>query len=251
MGRKRDILIAALSLLVLWELTALMMNSMALPEPWVVLKDIGVKLADGSLLDDFAISTLRALSGIFLALAAAVPLGLAVGAEEPLRRRISPFIYLLYPIPHVVLLPLIIILFGIGNFSKIFLIALIVFFQILVTTRDAARAINRNYYYSMQTLGATRLQIYWHVILPATVPKILTAMRISIGTAVAILFFVESFATTKGLGYIIMDSWGRADYVALYTGISCMALLGFTLYLILDQLEKRICRWTQSHTSSL
>ncbi len=70
-------------------------------------------------------------------------------------------------------------------------------------------------------------------------------MRISIGTAVAILFFVESFATTRGLGYIIMDSWGRADYTALYTGIFCMALLGFSLYLLLDWIERRVCRWTQ------
>jgi len=246
MGRKRDIIIAALVLLGLWELSALLLDSMALPEPWVVLQDFWKKLSDGSILDDLAISAVRALLGIFLALAAAVPLGLAVGSEESLRKRISPFIYLLYPIPHVVLLPLIIILFGIGNFSKIFLIALIVFFQILVTTRDAAKDIHRNYFYSMQTLGASRWQMYVHVILPACMPKILTAMRISIGTSVAILFFVESFATTRGLGYIIMDSWGRADYVSLYTGIACMALLGFSLYLILDLLEKKICRWTHS-----
>ena len=97
----------------------------------------------------------------------------------------------------------------------------------------------------MQTLGASRLQIYRHVILPASLPKILTAMRISIGTSVAILFFVESFATTRGLGYIIMDSWGRADYISLYTGIFCMALLGFSLYLVLDRLEHRICRWAE------
>ena len=246
MGRKRDILSAALILVGLWQVAALLLDSMALPQPWMVIVDTATRIADGSLLDDLAISTFRALSGIILALAAAVPLGLAVGAEDSLRRRLSPFIYLLYPIPHVVLLPLIIILFGIGNFSKIFLIALIVFFQILVTTRDAARTIHRNYFHAMQTLGATRLQIYRHVILPASLPKILTALRISIGTAVAILFFVESFATTTGLGYIIMDSWGRADYVALYTGISCMALLGFALYLLLDRLERRICAWTRS-----
>lgn len=247
MGRKRDILIAAAILLALWQISAMLLDSMALPQPWTVLADMAGKIADGSILDDLAISTLRALCGIFLALAAAVPLGLAVGAEEKLGRRLSPFIYLLYPVPHVVLLPLIIILFGIGNFSKIFLIALIVFFQILVTTRDAARNIHRNYFYSLQTLGATRLQVYRHVILPACLPKILTAMRISIGTAVAILFFVESFATTTGLGYIIMDSWGRSDYVALYSGISCMALLGFSLYVLLDRVERRICAWTASH----
>jgi ABC-type nitrate/sulfonate/bicarbonate transport system permease component len=247
MGRKRDILFAALILLGMWEISALLLHSMALPEPWVVLLDFARKIANGSLLDDLVISCLRALLGILLALASAVPLGLAIGAEDSLRRRLSPFIYLLYPVPHVVLLPLIIILFGIGNFSKIFLIALIVFFQILVTTRDAAKNIHRNYFLAMQTLGASRRQVYRHVILPAALPKILTALRISIGTAVAILFFVESFATTKGLGYIIMDSWGRADYVALYTGILCMAGLGFGLYLLLDHVERRVCAWTLSH----
>ncbi len=247
MGKKRDILLAAIVLLALWEAAALALHSMALPEPWQVLLDLAGRLRHGGLAGDLAISTLRVVLGILLALVTAVPLGLAVGAEKSLRRRLSPFIYLLYPIPHVVLLPLIIILFGIGNFSKIFLIALVVFFQILVTTRDAAKNIHRNYFYSMQTLGAGKTQVYRHVILPASMPKILTALRISIGTAIAILFFVESFATTRGLGYIIMDSWGRADYVALYTGISCLALLGFTLYLLLDWLERRICRWTDSH----
>lgn len=243
MGRKRDIALAACILLVVWECSALLLDTMALPQPWVVALDLFSKLADGSLLDDLAISTLRALAGIVLALATAVPLGLVIGAEEQIGKRFSPFIYLLYPIPHVVLLPLIIILFGIGNFSKIFLIAMIVFFQILVTTRDGAKSIHRNYFHSMQTLGASRLQIYRHLILPATLPKILTAMRISVGTSVAILFFAESFATTTGLGYIIMDSWGRADYVSLYTGISSMALLGFLLYLLLDRIEHHVCRW--------
>lgn len=246
MNRKRDTVFAALILLAIWQGAALLLDSIALPEPWIVARDMVAAFRDGNLFDDLAISSIRALLGLALALAAAVPLGLVIGAEEPVRKRLSPFIYLLYPIPHVVLLPLIIILFGIGNFSKIFLIALIVFFQILVTTRDAAKGINRNYYYSMLTLGASRLQIYRHVILPASLPKILTALRISIGTSVAILFFVESFATTKGLGYRIMDSWGRADYVALYTGICCMALLGFSLYIVLDRLEQRICRWTRN-----
>lgn len=246
MGRKRDIALAAIILIGIWQIASLIFNSIALPQPWQVFQHASKEMIDGGIFDDLAISAIRALSGIFLALLTAVPLGLAVGAEDRLNKKLSPFIYLLYPIPHVVLLPLIIILFGIGNFSKIFLIALIVFFQILVTTRDAAKNIHRNYFYSMQTLGATRLQIYRHVILPASLPKILTAMRISVGTSVAILFFVESFATTRGLGYIIMDSWGRADYIALYTGITYMAMLGFSLYIFLDILEKRISRWSDA-----
>ena len=240
------IVLAALTLLVCWQAAAMVLDTMALPEPWQVFILLGRMLADGSLASHLLISLVRALLGILLALAAAVPLGLVAGAEAWWDRRLSPFIYLLYPIPHVVLLPLVIILFGIGDLSKIVLIGLIVFFQILVTTRDAARAIHPNYLLTMRTLGATRAQIYRHVIWPAALPRILTSLRISIGTAVAILFFVESFATTRGLGFIIMDAWGQADYERLYAGIVAMAALGLGLYLLLDAVEERVCRWTRT-----
>jgi len=245
-SRKRDILVAGLILLGVWQAAALMLDSMALPEPWRVFALLAAMVQDGRLAGDIGISSVRALLGITLALATAVPLGLLIGTESGLDRRLSPYIYLLYPIPHVVLLPLIIILFGIGELSKIILIALIVFFQILVTTRDAAKSIHRNYFLSLQTLGASRAQVYQHVVWPATLPKILTAMRISIGTAVAILFFAESFATTRGLGFIIMDAWGQADYERLYVGIVTMAALGFFLYMVLDYIERRVCRWTKT-----
>jgi NitT/TauT family transport system permease protein len=236
------IVLAALTLLVGWQAAAMVLDTMALPEPWRVFILLGRMLADGSLAGHLLISLVRALLGILLALAAAVPLGLVTGAEAWWDRRLSPFIYPLYPIPHVVLLPLVIILFGIGDLSKIVLIGLIVFFQLLVTTRDAARAIHPNYLLTMRTLGATRAQIYRHVIWPAALPRILTSLRISIGTAVAILFFVESFATTRGLGFIIMDAWGQADYERLYAGIVAMAALGLGLYLLLDAVEERVCR---------
>ncbi len=243
MQSRRNLVLATVTLLVGWEGTALALDTVALPQPWQVLADFLGKLFTGAIIDDLLISGYRAIVGGILGALSAVPLGLLIGHEPLLRKTLSPFVYLLYPIPHVVLLPLIILLFGIGNLSKIFLIALIIFFQILVTTRDAAKGIHKNYLYSLQTLGGNRWQLYRHVIIPATLPKILTALRISVGTAVAILFFVESFATTRGLGYIIMDSWSRADYISLYSGITGMVLLGFTLYLFLDRLERVLCRW--------
>ncbi|MCD6203278.1 MAG: ABC transporter permease subunit, partial [Methanophagales archaeon] len=188
------------------------------------------------------ISALRVIYGIALAGSLAVPLGLST-YNNRFDRIIAPIVYLLYPIPHIVLLPLIILLFGIGDLSKIILIAIIVFFQILVTTRDEARNISSNYIFSMLSLGATPMDIYRHVILPACLPAILTAMRISVGTAIAVLFFVESFATQRGLGYLIMYSWSMMDYPALYASIVAMALLGFSLYIILECVERKLCAW--------
>ena len=234
-------LIAALAIYGLWHLLAVILDSIALPTPLTVLFAFISGLKEG-LITHSLISTLRIVYGITLAFSLAVPIGL-VSHEQRVDKFVAPLIYMLYPIPHIVLLPVIILLFGIGDLSKIILIALIVFFQILVTTRDASRSISGNYIYPMLSLGASRKEIYKHVILPACIPKILTAMRISVGTSIAVLFFVESFATTRGLGYLIMDAWSRANYPDLYAAIVAMALLGFSIYMVLDQVEKRVCRW--------
>ncbi len=195
-----------------------------------------------ALLEHTIVSLVRVLYSIALALSFAFPLGIT-SREKTFDRLFSPFIYLLYPIPHIVLLPLYILLFGIGDLSKVALIATILFFQMVVTTRDAAKGISEYYIYSILSLGASKFDVYRHVIIPAVMPKVLTALRISVGTAIAVLFFAESFATRRGLGYLIMDAWSRADYELLYAGISAMALLGLSLYVVIDIVERRSCRW--------
>jgi|Deesub1362A_J573_1020465.scaffolds.fasta_scaffold00430_14 NitT/TauT family transport system permease protein len=238
--RIKGYLMASTILLALWGLTSIVANSPALPSPVIVIISFISTLPD--LAPHFLTSAFRVIYSIIFALSIAVPIGM-LSYQDRIDRIVAPFIYLLYPIPHIVLLPLIILLFGIGDASKIILISMIVFFQILVTTRDASRNVSDYYVISLRSLGASNRDIYKHVIFPASLPKILTAMRISIGTAIAVLFFAESFATTSGLGYIILDSWSRADYEGLYSGIVSMALLGFTLYLFVEFLERRLCRW--------
>ena len=234
-------LITALAIYGLWHVVAVILDSIALPTPLTVLVAFIAGLM-GDLIAHSLISTLRIGYGIALAFSLAVPIGL-LSHERRVDKFVAPLIYMLYPIPHIALLPVIILLFGIGDLSKIIMIALIVFFQILVTTRDASRNISGNYIYPMLSLGASKMEIYKHVILPASFPKILTAMRISVGTAIAVLFFVESFATTRGLGYLIMDAWSRADYPDLYAAIVTMGMLGFGVYILIDRVEKKVCRW--------
>jgi ABC-type nitrate/sulfonate/bicarbonate transport system permease component len=234
-------LITALAIYGLWHVVSVILDSIALPTPLTVLFAFIAGLK-ADLISHSLISTLRIGYGIALAFSLAVPIGL-LSYERRVDKFVAPLIYMLYPIPHIVLLPVIILLFGIGDLSKIIMIALIVFFQILVTTRDASRNISGNYIYPMLSLGASKKEIYKHVILPASFPKILTAMRISVGTAIAVLFFVESFATTRGLGYLIMDAWSRADYPDLYAAIVTMGLLGFGVYILIDRVEKKVCKW--------
>lgn len=237
-------LVAAAAMLALWQGSAMLLGSEALPDPYSVLTAF-VESMKGPMAGHFLRSAYRVLISLFLALISAVPLGIYMGRSSRADALLSPVVYLTYPVPKIAFLPLVLLLLGIGDSSKIFLISLILFFQILVTTRDAAREIPREHVLSMRSLGANRWDKARHLVLPAVLPKVLTSLRIGIGTAIAVLFFVESFATNTGLGYFILDAWSRLNYREMYAGIVGMGLLGVILYEIVEFADRSLCRWTK------
>ncbi len=188
----------------------------------------------------------RVLAAMLIGSALAVPAGLALGRSPRADAVFAPMIFLTYPIPKVVFLPVLMLLLGLGHLSKIALITLIVFFQILVTARDAARAVPEGAVLSVRSLGATGRDVARHVVVPASLPEIFTALRIGTGTAVAVLFLAEATAGTSGLGWFIVDAWGRIDYPAMFAGIIAMALLGVALYELLDVIESWATRWRRA-----
>ena len=227
----------------IWQLGSMALNKPFLPAPGASFAAFFEFLIYGDMGRHFLISTFRILSSIFLAMVLAVPLGLAMGRIQWLGRLLNPIVYLLYPLPKVVFLPVIVVLMGLGNWPKIFLIALVVFFQIVVVTRDAASSIPKASLQSMRSLNATPWQTFCHLILPSCLPQILTSLHITLGTAIAILFFAETFASFDGLGYFILDGMETREYPAMYAGIIGLALLGLILYWVVDLLESRLCKW--------
>ena len=240
--KSTEIFLATFIIMAFWYILALFIKNNMLPTPWEAVREF-FSIFRSTLWVHFYISTYRVVVSIMLSLLAAVPLGLVLGREEWLDRYVSPVVYLVYPIPKIVFLPIVFLIFGLDDLPKIFMIGIIVFFQILVTTRDASKGVPVQNIYSMTSLGASRWQIYYHVIWPACLPKIITSLRVSLGTAIAVLFFVESFATSEGLGYFIMDSWNTASYAQMFAGIIGMSVLGLILYVILDFIEAKLCRW--------
>lgn len=224
-----------------WALVAWAVDSPALPGPAVAISTFFA--VAGDLVSHAAISLMRVVVAMAVGTALAVPLGLALGRSPKADALFAPLVFLTYPIPKVVFLPVLLVLLGLGNAPKIALIGLIVFFQILVTARDAAKSVPEASVLSVRSLGATRGQIARHVIVPAALPEIFTALRIGTGTAIAVLFLAESIAGTDGLGYYIVDAWGRIDYPEMFAGIIGMALLGVVLYEALDLLEARVTKW--------
>ncbi len=244
--RKRELLIALAVLLLLWQILAMALNQPILPSPAQVAAAFAREIPRGELTRHFLASLWRVIASLALSIALAAPAGLVLGQSPRLSRLFSPFIYLTYPIPKVVLVPVVLLFLGVGDLAKIVIIFLILFFQILVLVRDQAAGLRPELIQSVCSLGAGRRALFRFVYLPASLPAILTGVRQSIGTAVAVLYVAELFATRYGLGYYIYyEGSSLLDYPAMYAGIVAMSLLGAMLYVATDWLERKLCPWME------
>lgn len=242
--KRRDLLGAVLILILIWQLAAWLLAKPILPAPLTVGAALIQEMLTGNLPRHFLMSLWRVLASTTLAILFAVPAGLALGQSERLNRIFAPMIYLLYPIPKVVLVPVVLLLFGVGDFPKIIIIFLILFFQILVLVRDQALGIRPELLMSVRSLGAGRRALFRFVYIPASLPAILTALRQSVGTSVAVLYVAELVATQWGLGYYIYFNGSTLfNYPAMYAGIVTLSLMGLILYFTVDWLERKLCPW--------
>lgn len=220
----------------------MILNRSILPAPVSVIP-LFISLIKGELALHFFASGARVLASIMLSVLFAVPLGLILGQSRKLNRIASPIIAVLYPIPKIVFLPIVYVLMGISDISKIFLISLILFFQILVVVRDEAMNLPDDLLISAKSLGAGRMALFFFIYAPASVPGILTSIRISISTAIAVLFLAEQSLTEYGLGYfIIVKSYQVLRYREMYAGILAISLLGALFYLLIGLLEKKLSK---------
>ncbi len=225
-----------LVVILLWWLLAVCVSSPALPTPQTTVVELSQDLS--SIIPQFGISLFRITTAMLIGTVIGAPLGLLTGFIPKVDKFFSPILYILYPIPKIVFLPVLFVFFGLGGQAKIILIAIAVLFQMMITMRDAARAVPESYLVAMRSLCATKWQIFREVIVPATLSDLFTALRVSTATAVAILFIAESMAGSTGLGYYIMHSWSLLEYARMFSGIVAMAIMGVLIYELFDLLEK-------------
>ena len=228
--------------MLLWYMMAVILKTPIIPLPSIVFINL-IRIFNSQILIHLMYSLWRIFAGVIISILIGIPLGLCMGYFKSADKILSPIIYFTYPVPKIALLPVVMLLFGLGDASKILMLVMIIIFQIIVSSRDAVKAIPRELYYCMISLGSSKFKIFKDIVLPASALAILTSIRICLGTAVSILFFTETFGTEYGMGYFIMDSWTRINYVDMYTGIVVLSLMGFFLFVFIDILEKLICPW--------
>ena len=236
-------LAACLFLFLAWKILAGALTSSVLPQPEAALLVFLKALGTLEFWRHMGTSLYRAGTGMLLAWIIGFPLGVCMGGNQRIDSLLSPLVSLTYPVPKIVLLPVVLLILGLGDLSKIAMITLILSYQVLVTTRDGVRHLPAMYVDSIRAMGATTPQILREVYIPAALPAGFTALRLNSGVSIAVLFFVESFATSSGLGYAIMDRWGSMDYEGMFAGIFGMSLLGVFLFETVNVLEKQVCRW--------
>ena len=215
-----------------WHAGALALGPDLLPDPVATIRLFAESLGTPEFWGHILVSLWRLTLGLVAAVAVAFPLGLLLGhcRAADLAGKI-------------VLLPVFFTLVGLGDASRVLLIALTTGYQVLVIIRAGALSIDPSWAKAFRSMGGTTAEAVRHLYVPAALPALFTSLKVASGTAVAVLFLAESFATTSGLGYLIMDAWGMGDVLSMFNAILGMSLLGLVIYGVIGLLERVCCPW--------
>lgn len=226
-------------IIALWELVVLYSgwSNQVFPGPVAVLSSFYELIINGKLLKDSVASLYRVTIGFYLGALLGIPLGIILGRVEVFRFLINPIIQFMRPISPLAWIPLSMLWFGIGDQPAIFLIFLSSFFPIVVSTAIAVERINPIYFQVAANFSFTRMETMTKVVIPAIVPDVVTALRLTVAIAWLVVVAAEMIAVQSGLGYLILDSRNalRMDYVMV--GMIVIGIIGLILDFIMYRLS--------------
>lgn len=194
---------------------------------------------------DMWMSTQRVFLGVTMGIVLAVPVGFVLGWYRHVRGFVDPLINFFRALPPIALIPLVIVYFGIGEFAKIVILFYASFFAGVIVMYEGIAQINPIYVRVARTLGATDGEIFRRVIVPLTVPHMLTALRVSLGVAWATLVAAELLAAQQGLGALIQNASSFFQLDTIYVGIICIGLIALVMDLVLRALARRLVAWQE------
>ena len=247
-ARTRDRLlnvISPLALLVLWELCARFgfIDTRFFPAPSSVIATMVEMLRSGELVTHTGVSLQRLAYGAVIGGVPALVLGIAMGLNRPIRALVDPLVAATYPIPKSAILPLALLIFGLGEGSKVFMVAIGVFFPVVINTTTGVLEINKIYLDVGQNYKANRWNMFWTIALPGALPVIMTGFKLGIGIGLVLIAVAEMVGAKSGLGYLIWSAWSTFAVEQMYVGLFVIAIIGFLLTLALNELERVIIPW--------
>ena len=249
--RDRDRILSIASpigLLLVWEIAARtgIIDTRFFPAPSSILAFLWDLLLSGDLWMHTWASLQRLFWGILFGGVPALVLGIAMGLNRTMRALIDPLIAATYPIPKSSILPLVLLIFGLGESSKIFMVAIGVFFPLVINATTGVREINQIYLDVGRNYKADRWNTFWTIALPGALPVIMTGFKLGVGIGLILIAIAEMNGAKSGLGFLIWSAWETFSVEQMYAGLFMFALIGFVFTVALNELERIIIPWKAS-----
>jgi NitT/TauT family transport system permease protein len=232
--------------LVLWELvgnTFQLINPMFMSAPSLIWKAAAQLFGSGEIWNDLRVSGTELLGGYLLAVFFAIPFGIMTGWYKKMSAIFDPFINAMNATPRVALLPLVIIWLGIGILSKVGIIFLGAVFPMLINTRDGVKTTPLSLLNAARSFGASEWMVFRTIVLPSTVPFILTGLRLGVGRGIVGVMVGELYAATAGIGFMITVAGATFQTDKVFVGVFIFALSGMISMELLTRIERRFDKW--------
>lgn len=232
-------------LLVLWEIICRLniVPPLFLPAPTAILAAGWEMLVSGELYEDLIASLYRIGGGYVIGASVGILFGLILGFSRWTDAILTPIVYSIYPIPKIALLPLIILWLGIGEMPKIAIIALGVFFPVVINTFSGVKNVDPMLIKAAVTFGSNHFNVIRKVILPASLPMIFAGLKLSAGTSLLLLVSAEMIAAQQGIGSMVLHYGNLMITTKLMVGVLVLSLLGLTFNRVLQWLERKLVPW--------
>jgi NitT/TauT family transport system permease protein len=242
-------LIVLAAVVAVWWIAVALTHSVIFPTPWQVVTGTLELARDGTLWEHIGASLFRVGAGFGIAVLFAIPLGLWMGWVRGAFITLNPLFQILRPISPIAWIPIAILWFGVGNASPIYLIFIASVFPMIVQTTVGVHTIEKRYLRAAENFGVSRQKLFLRVVFPATLPQIITGMRIGLGVAWLVVVAAEMIALRSGLGYMIIDSRNAGNrYDLVIAGMIIIGLIGLALDGIMRLLEgMKVVRWRYVH----
>ncbi|MCK9151259.1 ABC transporter permease [Methanobacterium alcaliphilum] len=236
-------LILPVSIIIIWAiLTSFtgMIPSYFLPSPYDVLISFETLLVNGQLIQDTSLTLMRVLLGLTVSAMVGIPLGILIGWSSAVNNLTDLTIGILRPIPPIAWIPFSILWFGVGLESAIFIIFVGSVFPILINTMDGVKRVDKVLLESAYTLGASETQTLWKVVVPASLPSIVTGLKIGVGVGLMCTVAAEMIGSNSGLGYLIFTSTSMLDTASAIVGMLIIGSIGLGADFIFSRIEKEV-----------
>ena len=226
--------------LAVWELSARFPDAPSyLVAPSQILATASDMLVTGELWQHARASLVRALGGYTIGCIAGIAIGLLAGMARPIERFYDPIVSLTYPVPKIVVLPILIAWLGAGDASKIAVVTAAVFYPTFINSLYGTKGVNRLFVWSARNMGATPAQVFAKVILPASLPQVLTGLRIGLALAFIVTVAAEMQNSRNGLGHLVVTAEDSLRFDLMYVAIVTIAVIGFAGDRVLVALRRR------------